>query len=97
MKYINQIPAAATILYTNDTGQEVTISTLHVSCGNTAGASFYIKYIPKNGGVFFLTSKLFTPPQLSTWDYPSLPFRMQPGDSLQGSASDGTNYDLIIN
>ena len=96
MKYANTIPNVPTVIYTAPSGEETEIKSLHVSCANVAGASFYLKYVPKNGGQLYMTPKLFTPPQLSTWDYPGLPFKMQPGDSIHASASNGDNYDLLL-
>lgn len=95
MKWVNQIPIAPVTIFQAPT--KTKIRTLHVSCGNAAGASFYVKYLTKGGTAqFFLTPKLFTPPQLSTWDCPGLPFTMEPGDSLVASASDAANYDLFL-
>jgi len=96
MKYINSIPNVKTVLFSASGSGPTEITVLSVNVGNAAGASFELIYQPKAGGEFFITPKLFTPPQLSLWVCPMLPFKMQPGDSIVGSASDADNFGLFL-
>jgi hypothetical protein len=96
MKYCDSIPAVKKVLWSAPGGEDTKITQLSVNCGNTAGASFLLYYRPKGGGEFPITPKLFTPPQMSLWVCPMVPFTMSPGDAITGSASDGTNYNLFL-
>lgn len=95
MKLATTIPDTKQVLFTANA--TTVISSFFVNCGSISGASFQLFYNPKSSGAgYFLFPKVFTPAPYSVVTFPGLPFTMQSGDSISGSASDGTNYTLFL-